>query len=230
MIPAPTNKSKKNDTTSKSHVSEATVPDSIVPPILEESLSLSDEFAEIKGLVLKFTSKLDSCITRLTALEDKLNLQQTPDLSLSAKVEQLSTRLTHCEFNYDTVVQKFYNYKKDVHDFLCMRTPSYMNSSNFPSPSHNHDVPMSFRMVLEKIGNPLDPLTDHHFQTFLTQYNKWQHYRDRGGYLSLYGYVRNSPAVYVLYLRKAKYQALHLPLPSLITHFFLRTSRPCFLS
>ena len=65
---------------------------------------------------------------------------------------------------------------------------------------------MSFRMVLEKIGNPLDILTNHHFQTFLTQFKKWQHYRDRGGYLSLYGYVQTLPAVYDLYLKKAKSQ------------------------
>jgi len=85
-----------------------------------------------------------------------------------------------------------------------MGTLSYINSFNLSSPSHDHDVPMPFRMVLEKIGNPLDPLTNHHFQTFLTQYHKWQHYRDRGGYLSLHGYVQTLPAVYYIYLKKAK--------------------------
>ena len=123
MIPAPTNKSKKNDTTSKSHVSEATAPNSILPPILEESFSLSGEFKALNELVKDFTSRLDS---------------------LSAKVEQFSNRLTSCELNHDAVVQKKYNYKKDVHDFLGTRTPSYMNSSNLPSPSHYHDVTMSF--------------------------------------------------------------------------------------
>ena len=34
MISAPTNKSKKNDTTLKSHVSDATVSDLIIPPII----------------------------------------------------------------------------------------------------------------------------------------------------------------------------------------------------
>jgi len=57
-----------------------------------------------------------------------------------------------------------------------------------------------------KIGNPLDPLINHDFQTFLTQYNNWQHYRDREGYLSLYGYVQTLPAAYDLYLKKAKSQ------------------------
>jgi hypothetical protein len=184
MIQAPTNKSKKNDTTSKS---DGTVSDSIIPPILEPSLA--SEFSDLKDLVTTFSTKLEKCINRLTDLEGKLfaplDLQKPLDLSLSAKVEELSNSLTYCEQNHEGVVQKFYNYKKDVHDFLGMGTPSYMNSSYLPSPSHDHDVPMSFRMVLEKIGNPLDPLTNHHFQTFLTQYNKWQHYRDRGGYLSL---------------------------------------------
>ena len=74
MIPA-TNKSKKNDTTSKAHVSEITVPDSIVPPILEEPLSLSVEFTKLKGLVNAFNDKLVQCILRLNDLEAKLNLQ-----------------------------------------------------------------------------------------------------------------------------------------------------------
>jgi len=87
-----------------------------------------------------------------------------------------------------------------------MATSSYINSSNLPSPSREHNAPMSFRIVLEKIDNPLDPLTNRRFRTFLTQYNKWQHYRDRGGYLSLYGYVQTSPAGYDLYLRKVKSQ------------------------
>ena len=130
----------------------------------------------MKVLIEQFTSKLDGCINRLTALEDKLvaspDLHQPLDpslLSLSDKNQQLSTRLTHCELNHETVIQNFYNYKKDVHDFLGIGTSSFMNFSDLPSPSHDHDVPMSFRMVLEKIGNSLDPLTNHHFQTFLTQ-------------------------------------------------------------
>ena len=84
MIPAPTNKSKINDTTSTSHVSETTVPDSIVLIIIEESLSLSDEFKNLTVLVQDFTSKLSS---------------------LSDKVEQFSNRLTSCELNHDTVNQ-----------------------------------------------------------------------------------------------------------------------------
>ena len=41
-----------------------------------------------------------------------------------------------------------------MHDFLGMGTPSYINSSNLLSPSfYDHDVSMSFRTVLEKIGN-----------------------------------------------------------------------------
>jgi len=72
---------------------------------------------------------------------------------LPKKVQHLSTRLTHCELNHDTVVQKVYKYKKGLNDFLGMGTPFYINSSNLPSPSpdHDHDIPMSFRMVLEKL-------------------------------------------------------------------------------
>ena len=54
MIPAPTNKSEKNDTTSKS---DATVPDSIIPPILEPSLA--SEFSDLKDLDTTFSTKLE---------------------------------------------------------------------------------------------------------------------------------------------------------------------------
>ena len=214
MIPEPTNKSKKNDAATKSHVSvsDATVPDSIVPTIIEPS-SLAADFAGMRYIMTRLESKIDDYITRLTILEPKLvaspDLQQTSDsllLSLPDEVQHFSTHLTHCELNHDTEIQTFYNYKKDVHDFLGMGTPSYMNSSNLPSPFQDHNVPMSFRMVLEKIGNPLDLLSNDHLQTFLTQYNKWLHYRDLGGYLSLYGYVQMFAVVYDLYLRKAKSQ------------------------
>jgi len=101
-----------------------------------------------------------------------------------------------------------------------MGTPSYMSSSNVPSPSQDHDIPMSFRMVLEKIGNPLDPLNNHHFQTFLTQYNKWQQYRDRGGYLSLYGYVKLYQLCMPFIFDRPNLKILHSRLLSLTIHFF----------
>ena len=179
MIPAPTSKFKNIDTTSKFHfsVSAAMVPDSIVPTIIEPS-SLAADFADMRDIMNWLESKVDNYITHLTILESKIvaspDLQQTSDPSLiflPDKVQRLSSRLTHCELNHETVMQKFCNYKKDVHNFLEMGTPSYTNFSNLPSSSHSydhdhdHDVPLSFRMVLEKICNPLDPLTNHHFQT-----------------------------------------------------------------
>ena len=87
-----------------------------------------------------------------------------------------------------------------------MGTPFYMNSSNLSSPSHDHDVPMPFRKVLKKIDNPLDPPTNHRFHTFLTQYNKWQHYRDRGGRFmqsSLNVVLFRNLNIVQLFLRKA---------------------------
>jgi len=51
MIPATNNKSKKNDYSTKSRVSDVTAPDSIILPILEESSSLSSEFGVMKDLV-----------------------------------------------------------------------------------------------------------------------------------------------------------------------------------
>jgi len=161
MIPAPTNKSKKTENTSKSHVYVyvTMVPDPIAPTITESS-SLVADFADMRNITTQLGSKVDNYIARLTILESKIiasrDLEQTSDpslISLPDKVQHLSTRLTLCKLNHKTVIQKFYNCKKDVHDFLGMGTPCYMNSSNLPSPSQDRDVPMSFRMVLKKIGN-----------------------------------------------------------------------------
>jgi len=55
-----------------------------------------------------------------------------------------------------------------------------------PSPSHDHNVPMPFRMVLIKIDNSLEPQTNHHFQTFVTQHNKWQYYQTSLSVYDLY--------------------------------------------
>jgi len=92
-----------------------------------------------------------------------------------------------------------------VHDYLGFPSsplsPAISHLSSFGAPMRN-----SFHMVLEKIGNPLDPLSNHHFQTFLSHFTKWQTYRDRGGSMSLYGYVQNSPAASDIYLTNAKVQ------------------------
>ena len=96
--------------------------------------------------------------------------------------------------------------KKDVKDYLGLDTPSRMDGSNLSSTEEDRDIPLSFRHVLEKITNPLDPLPNHHFQTFLSYYTKWQLYRGRGGAMSLYGYIQTSPSVYAIYLAKARSQ------------------------
>ena len=63
MIPAPTNKSEKTDSTSKSYVSvsDAPVPGSIVPTIFEPS-SLADDFAEMSNIMKRLESKVDNYI------------------------------------------------------------------------------------------------------------------------------------------------------------------------
>jgi len=70
--------------------------------------------------------------------------------------------------------------------------------------SDKSDIQLSFRAVLEKISNPLDPPPNHDFHTFLSHYSKWKTYRSRGGFLSLFGYIQNSPSVYDVYLQKAR--------------------------
>ena len=60
----------------------------------------------------------------------------------------------------------FYNFIKYVKDYLGRDTPSRLHGSNLPSTEEDHDVPLTFRYVLE----------NHHFQTFLIYYTKWQLY------------------------------------------------------
>jgi hypothetical protein len=64
------------------------------------------------------------------------------------------------------------DFKKDAHDYLgfpsTTLSPAISNLSSNGDPMHN-----SFHMVLDKIGNPLYPLPNHHFQTFLPHYTKW---------------------------------------------------------
>jgi len=97
------------------------------------------------------------------------------------------------------------DFKKDVHDYLGFpSSPLSLAISHFSS--FGDSMRNSFRIVLEKIGNPSDPLPNHNFQTFMSHFTKWQTYRDRGGSMSLYGYVRNSPAVFDIYLANAKVQ------------------------
>ena len=108
--------------------------------------------------------------------------------------------------DHEQTRELFYNFKKDVKDYLGLDTPSRLNESGLLTTDDDRDIPLSFRHVLEKITNPLDPLPNHHFQTFLTYYTKWQLYHGRGGVISLYGYVQTSPAVYDIYLAKARSQ------------------------
>ena len=123
-----------------------------------------------------------------------MNSQVFSDNSVSIK--QIMPKLESC----------FTIFKKNVKDYLGLDIPSYLHDSNLPSTEGDHDIPLTFRYILEKIINPLDPIPNHHFQTFLTYYTKWQLYHARGGVISLYGYVQISPAVYYIYLAKARSQ------------------------
>ena len=116
-------------------------------------------------------------------------------------VADLYSKFDHHKQSFNGLHESFFNFKKDVRDFLGLDTPARLKSSD-----DDPDLPVSFRHVLEKITNPLEPLPNHHFQTFLSNYTKWQLYRGRGGVISLYGYIQTSPNVYAIYLAKARSQ------------------------
>ena len=94
-------------------------------PTITEPPSLTADIAEIRGLMSRLESKIDEYISRLIVLEDKPDdhpdLHQTPDpslFSLPDTVHQLSTRLTHCELNHESVLQSFTTIRKIFIIFL----------------------------------------------------------------------------------------------------------------
>ena len=187
-----------------------------------ESLSAAVEFLRKKftgiekalQILTDKVTELETNIESSTVISNSSETMETTIRDISAK-QQLIVKNTIPEIfeklNYNaTATEKtrelFYNFKKDVTDYLGLDTPSRINGSNLLSTDEDHNIPLSFRHVLEKITNPLDPIPNHHFQTFLTYYTKWQLYSGRGGTISLYGYIQTSPAVYDLYLAKARSQ------------------------
>ena len=201
--------------TCDSSVTHATTP----PP---ESLSaavacLRKKFTGIEKALQILTDKvteLETNIESSTVIPNSSETMETTVSDISAK-QQLIVKNTIPEIfeklNYNaTATEKtrelFYNFKKDVTDYLGLDTPSRINGSNLLSTDEDRNIPLSFRHVLEKITNSLDPIPNHHFQTFLTYYTKWQLYSGRGGTISLYGYIQTSPAVYDIYLAKARSQ------------------------
>ena len=142
-------------------------------------------------------------LTSVDSLRNKV--QDLADIvrALQTDVETLKNLVKENNKNNNVdLSEKFYNFKKDVKDFLGLDSPSNINGSGLPS--SETDIQLSFRAVLEKISNPLDPPPNHDFHTFLSHYSKWKTYRSRGGFLSLFGYIQNSPSVYDVYLRKAR--------------------------
>ena len=137
---------------------------------------------------------------RLTILESNVG-DFNWDHVKQTTVADLYSKFDHHKQSFNGLHESFFNFKKDVRDFLGLDTPARLKSSD-----DDPDLPVSFRHVLEKITNPLEPLPNHHFQTFLSNYTKWQLYRGRGGVISLYGYIQTSPNVYAIYLAKARSQ------------------------
>ena len=136
---------------------------------IQQSLdTLLLDFSGIRSLAAKNADHIAQLQHRTSALSDTINIVRG--------------------FNRELLFVTS-GFKKDVHDYIGFASsplsPAISHLSSFGDPMCN-----SFRMVLEKIGNPL---SNHHFQTFLSQFTKWHTYRDRGGSMSLYGYLQNIP-------------------------------------
>ena len=161
--------------TCDSSVTHATTP----PP---ESLSdavafLRKKFTGIEKALQILTDKvteLETNIESSTVIPNSSETMETTVSDISAK-QQLIVKNTIPEIfeklNYNaTATEKtrelFYNFKKDVKDYLGLDTPSRMTGSNLLSIDEDRDIPLSFRHVLEKITNPLDPIPNYHFQFF----------------------------------------------------------------
>ena len=217
--------SKPNSTTEQADQASISTYDSPVTratPPPPDSLSVAVEslrqkFTEIAKDLQNLTDKvteLDTKFESSTVTPNSSETMETKIRDISATQQSIVTdKISDIveKLNYNTTATEktrelFYNFKKDVKDYLGLDTPSRMNGSNLLSTDEDRNIPLSFRHVLEKITNPLDPIPNHHFQTFLTYYTKWQLYSGRGGTISLYGYIQTSPAVYDIYLAKARSQ------------------------
>ena len=89
--------------------------------------------------------------------------------TLAAQVFSISEKQHHFETNeFPRIFDKlrdlktdhgetrelFYNFKKDVKDYLGLDTSSRLHGSNLPSTAEDRDVPLTFRHVLEKNNKP----------------------------------------------------------------------------
>ena len=190
---------ESTSTRDSSDLSDPTPP----PDSLSASVEyLTKQFAHMATAMQNLTDQVTALDKKLISSTVTQNSSETMEKQLPVIIDKLNINAAATEKTREL----FYNFKKDVKDYLGLDTPSRLDGSNFSSTEEDRDIPMSFRHVLEKITNPLDPLPNHHFQTFLSYYTKWQLYRGRGGAISLYGYIQTSPSVYAIYLAKARSQ------------------------
>lgn len=147
---------------------------------------------------------LDSLQSTLSVLQGQLNDLRSFNAILRTDVAESKIELSSLKSKYNHLLEEHYNFKKDVRTLLGLESPPSNVQKDPLSTQSGMDINFSFRAVIEQISNPLDPLLNHNFQHFMVQYAKWKNYKGRGGFLSLYGYVQKSPAVFNVFLHTAK--------------------------
>ena len=92
--------------------------------------------------------------------------------ALKQKQSTSETEIRSLKSKYSRLLEENYDFKKNGCSFLRMESPpSNLLADPFLGNS-GLDVNQSFRAVIEQISNPLDPLINHNFQHFMTQYAK----------------------------------------------------------
>jgi len=179
--------SKKSET---SHASALDL-DSDSQPIslafIAQPISLNLSIAQ---QLMKIQESLDKLISKVSGIHTQFNNKTADVEQIKHRNSELTDTINKVRgFNRELLIVTS-DFKKDVYDYLGFPSsplsPALSHLSSFGNPMCN-----SFRMVLEKI----------HCRITIF---KWQIYGDRGGSMSIYSYVQNSPAVFDIYLANVK--------------------------
>jgi len=111
---------------------------------------------EISDLLTKLTNKIHSLESRVSKyLVVSFNFAAFPDHIDALNVQMLQQIIDNC------------NFQRNVSDLLGLPPSRFAATGRYSSQGLLSDI---FRKVIEHISNPLKPITNPHFHTFLQAY------------------------------------------------------------
>ena len=136
--------------------------------VKDELKIVTNDLKDVKDRLaeLKHQNPTESKSTIMSVQDHPLNSNFNSSESLSSSSSNHRFYKNYHKENFNDISEKYYNFMKDVQDFMGFDSPALLSSSDMHSFEDDPDLPVSFRHVLEKITNPLDMIPNHHFQTF----------------------------------------------------------------